>query len=492
MSEATDPFGIVGTLQQKVFRVERAVAEGGFGVVYRAFHEVFRSPVALKCLKVPESLTDEQRAMFLERFRGEAELMFRLSAANPEVVRPLQFGLLESDTFVPFLALGGSGETLDEYVARRETQGKPPLTLGQALDLLTPIARVLQRAHHFSDKDGTVTIVHRDLKPENIFLTTVDGERRPKILDFGIARVRDETSAIAGKATKGDALNAFSPAYASPEQWHSQSYGSTGPWTDVYGLALTVTQVLIGHPPIGGELTAMLGAAINPQTRPTPRGRGAKLSDDAERAFQAALAVDPRSRTQEIEVFWSQLERSLGRVPSLRRRTASVSNESVPPPAPDLELDLPAAQAATQAAPAPLPAAPLSAPLPSAPRSAPVLPPITDPNVGGGSLDIGLGAGALDLDRGATRPRPRPSGPRPRPASTGVWVGQQAPSKSLGERYSGPAWMVFLAVAMGVADYVYAHTTGERLAFGPVRPIFVAGPLGLLGVALAIWRSLED
>jgi serine/threonine protein kinase len=78
-----DPFGIAGTVQARFFRVERAVAEGGFGVVYRAHHEVFRAPVALKCLKVPDSLNEKSREAFLEKFRSEGELLFRLSAALP-------------------------------------------------------------------------------------------------------------------------------------------------------------------------------------------------------------------------------------------------------------------------------------------------------------------------------------------------------------------------------------------------------------------------
>ena len=76
-------FGIVGSTQAGAFRVEEAVAEGGFAVVYRAYHTAFRAPVALKCLKVPSMLSDRQKDEFLEQFRAEAELLFRLSARIP-------------------------------------------------------------------------------------------------------------------------------------------------------------------------------------------------------------------------------------------------------------------------------------------------------------------------------------------------------------------------------------------------------------------------
>ena len=87
---ADDVFGVEGTTQAEHFHVEKAVAEGGFAVVYRAHHGMFRAPVALKCLKVPATLTADQKKAFLEKFREEAELLFRLSAVIPSVVRPLQ------------------------------------------------------------------------------------------------------------------------------------------------------------------------------------------------------------------------------------------------------------------------------------------------------------------------------------------------------------------------------------------------------------------
>src|SRR5512147_2364907 len=90
-----DVFGIVGTTQAGNFHVEEAVAQGGFGVVYRAQHGGFRAPVALKCLKIPEELSQAQREVFLGKFREEAELLFRLSAAIPEVVRPLHVDVLD-------------------------------------------------------------------------------------------------------------------------------------------------------------------------------------------------------------------------------------------------------------------------------------------------------------------------------------------------------------------------------------------------------------
>ena len=169
-----DVFGIVGTVQGGAFRVDEVVAEGGFAVVYRAYHGAFRSSVALKCLKIPGSLSESDQREFLEKFREEGELLFRLSSAIPSVVRPLHVGTLAhtKGRFVPFIALRvarGAGPSA-HLISNRVLAGKPPLrNLAAVVKLLTPVAAALCHAHKFPTPNGPVAIVHRDLKPENVF-----------------------------------------------------------------------------------------------------------------------------------------------------------------------------------------------------------------------------------------------------------------------------------------------------------------------------------
>src|SRR6187551_1806643 len=102
-----DRFGIVGKVIARTYEVEDVVAEGGFGVVYRAHHKGFRAKVALKCLKIPNDLDEGHRQKFLEQFRAEAEVMFRLSSQIPAIVRPLHVDAFHTDDnqLVPFIAL---------------------------------------------------------------------------------------------------------------------------------------------------------------------------------------------------------------------------------------------------------------------------------------------------------------------------------------------------------------------------------------------------
>ena len=101
------------------------------------------------------------------------------------------------------------------------------------------------------------------------------------------------------------------PAYGAPEQWAPKSWGETGPWTDVWGLALSMTEALCGYPPIDGEPWVMRRLCLDEKRRPTPRAHGAEVPPDVEKAFEQALALDPRQRFKTVEAFWTAVEKAL-------------------------------------------------------------------------------------------------------------------------------------------------------------------------------------
>ncbi len=311
-----DVFEIVGSVVGGAYNVEAVVAEGGFAVVYRAYHGAFHAPVALKCLKVPNVKGSDQRE-FLERFREEGEVLFRLSMSIPAVVRPLHVDAFENarGVFIPYMALEWlEGDSLDVLIARRREQGLTPLGPRRVVRLLGPVARALERAHKFPGPNGPVSIIHRDLKPDNIVVATVNGEEVVKVLDFGIAKVKSVASQAAGRMSQDGSLAAvpFTPGYAAPEQWFPKRFGQTGPWTDVWGLALTAVEAMSGKPAIDGDHAAMMGTAVDEKRRPTPRTEGVQVPDAVEEVFLRALAVDPRDRYQDVGRFWDDLETALG------------------------------------------------------------------------------------------------------------------------------------------------------------------------------------
>jgi serine/threonine protein kinase len=517
---AEDVFGIVGTTQAGAYRVESVVAEGGFAVVYRAHHQAFRAKVALKCLKVPESLGASHQEEFLERFREEGELLFRLSSGTPAVVRPLHVGILDtkSKSFVPFIALEWlEGQTLEDVVIERVRNGKnPPFTLKEVLGLLTPAARALERAHRFPGPTGQVCILHRDLKPENFFIAEIHGEKTCKILDFGIGKVKSVATQIVGhQSSHGDSLNAFTPTYGAPEQWLPKRFGQTGAWTDVWGLALTLLYTLTGRAAFEGDQAALLGSAIDPVRRPTPRTEGVEVSDSVERVFEKAVAVDPRDRYHDVGLFWTDLHRAA----NLKEGAITI------PPPPDhapekLGVSIPAdAHAETKpfvtASEHEVPDLEL-APPPKKPAPKPAAPPLerhitlsrenderipSRPSQGREIEDdferlvpatpIAAKRASYELDGVGVSPRAQPLRV---PIARYANVDEPEPGLSAYElrlRLRGPVKLVFLGILIGVCDYAYADYTGELLRVGPAGPMWIAGPLVIWGIGLGVARLMR-
>lgn len=328
-----DIFGIVGTTQAEVFRVESIVAHGGFSAIYKAKHLRFDAPVALKCLKVPPTLTGKERNDFLASFKKEGELMFRLSSSCPEIVRPVALDAfrLEQGQLVPFIALEWlEGATLKDTIVERILASKKPLSLRRAVSLLTPVARALVRAHNFPSPEGRLAILHCDLKPDNIFVANQDGGQVLKIFDFGIAKVRMAATREAGAATATTGRNMFTPAYAAPELWSPDQYGQTGPWTDLFALALTLTEIVTQKPALQGSAASMLTQCLDASKRPTPRALGLDVSDRIEAIFQRALAVDPRERARTVEELWSDLEDALDLPRSIAQGRSSLPFIAMP------------------------------------------------------------------------------------------------------------------------------------------------------------------
>ncbi|HEV8247458.1 MAG TPA: serine/threonine-protein kinase [Polyangiaceae bacterium] len=477
---AEDVFAIVGSLQAGAFRVTTVVAEGGFAVVYRAHHEGFRADVALKCLKIPGAMSDEQRRGFLQKFQEEGELLFRLSALIPAVVRPLHVGAIENaknGAFVPFIALEWlEGESLDALITRRRRADKPALDLQRAVALLGPAARALECAHKFPGPEGMVSVLHRDMKPENLFVSKSHGQETLKILDFGIGKVKSVATQIVGRVSSEGGLSAFTPAYGAPEQWLPKRYGQTGTWTDVWGFALTMVELITGRPPLEGDLQAVMGACLDERQRPTPRHLGASVPDAVEAAFKKALALDPKDRYADIGEFWDAIEGSVGiRTPRIGVEQRSHLDSVAPPGSsahdaiPDLEFGLPARPA--KPAPARRPA------LDSSPDMAFLR------NDAGGQLALDAAAVA-----DAPRARPKAAGPVSLPvsriarASTMRGDSLRPSAGTIVARMMPGLKILMLAAAIMIADIAYAAHAGAPFTIGPARAFWVAGPLGVIGL----------
>lgn len=331
-----DVFGLIGTILDGRYRVDRVVGEGGFGVVYKATHVVLDGPVALKILKVPEGLNAEDRAAFASDFREEGKLLFRLSSLHPSIVQAREAGVVfaADGAAHPYLALEWlDGIALDRELRLRATRREPAFTVPEAMRLLDGVARALAVAHERR-------IAHRDLKPANVFLVRRDTGVEAKLLDFGLAKVLDGSASLTALFDRtAGAECVFTRRYGAPEQW-LRRLGATGPWTDVHALALVLVELLTLQPALQGEEAAeLMGACLDREVRPTPNARGARVPDEVDRVFSRALALDPRNRYRTAGEFWLALEEAT-RSCGLTEKPASVRvlgllqpAESDPPPA---------------------------------------------------------------------------------------------------------------------------------------------------------------
>jgi serine/threonine-protein kinase len=307
MRDEPDRFGWVGGTVDGKYRVDAVVGSGGFGVVYRAHHLGFEQKVALKCLRVPENLTQGEREHFREMFLAEGRLLHQLSRATAGIVQALDLGAAVSPTrqWTPYLVLEWlEGQPLSEILVARRTLGQEAFSLQDAIALLEGVA-------------------HRDIKPANLFLAKIGNREVLKILDFGIAKVMAETESVTRAFEEtGASLQAFTARYGAPEQF-SRRYGATGPWTDVFALALVLVEAVAGRPAIEGSDAAQLFIqSADPEHRPTFRAFGCEVPDGIENVIKRALAVDPRERFADAGDFWDALE-SVARESGLPLRLAS-------------------------------------------------------------------------------------------------------------------------------------------------------------------------
>jgi serine/threonine protein kinase len=307
-----DFFRLAGHVIENRYAVERAVAEGGFGVVYRATHRGLGRAVALKVLKVPDTFSADMKRTFVAQFQQEAQLISQLK--HPAIVDVTDSGVItfESGLEAPWMALEWvDGPTLAADLAgRRGHGGRSP---EECLALFRPVLEALALAHARG-------VAHRDLKPGNLMLPVLDAVHRGagrtslhatprmRVLDFGIAKVLEGGEGPgSGHTRTNSSMLAYSPRYAAPEQ---QSQTRTGPWTDVHALGLLLTEVLVDAAPYVGEDKLQLSIQVLAQTRPTPGRFGVDVGA-WEPVLAKAMALLPQDRFTNAGELLDALEAQL-------------------------------------------------------------------------------------------------------------------------------------------------------------------------------------
>ncbi|WP_166486424.1 protein kinase domain-containing protein [Blastococcus saxobsidens] len=250
------------------YELDRLIAAGGMGQVWRAVDAALHRPVAVKILR--SEYTGDPT--FVARFRAEAQHAAALS--HPHIAAVFDYG---EET-----AGNGSGETL-AYLVMELVEGEPLSALLRregALDPETTLSVLHQTAAALAEAH-LVGMVHRDVKPGNI-LVRPDGT--VKITDFGIA-----WSARSVALTRtGQVIG--TPQYLSPEQAEGRH---ATPASDVYALGLIGYECLTGHPAFEGDNAVTIALK---QIREEPEPLPAELPSDVRTLIGRALVKDPGAR----------------------------------------------------------------------------------------------------------------------------------------------------------------------------------------------------
>lgn len=229
--ELTVAHGWIGRIIDDRYLIKELLGEGGMGSVFIAEHLKLHKDVAIKIIR-PDFVSDGEVAI---RFAREA--MATAQIDHPHVASAIDYGtLLEGEAYLVMQLV--RGRSLTEVL---DLQGR--LHWSKACELGAQVADALSAANSHG-------IVHRDLKPDNILIQPrPDGTDLVKILDFGIARIRDQGKSAPAGAMPAEKLTQVgsivgTPGYMAPEQAVGDTVDHRA---DLYALGVVLWETIVGR-----------------------------------------------------------------------------------------------------------------------------------------------------------------------------------------------------------------------------------------------------
>lgn len=223
------------------------LGQGGMGRVYRAVHTRLNREVALKILS-PRYLASGSSAA---RFDGEMRALGKLS--HPNIVQATDAGEVDGVQFLVMELI--DGENLSQRLARTG-----PFEVAETCEVVRQVCLGLQVAHERH-------IVHRDIKPSNVMLTNTDGRTCAKVMDLGLAHLREDVSVQQALAETEVFVGTFD--YVAPEQVERAALIDER--ADIYSLGCTFFHLLTGEAPYRRHHKTALRKLIAHASAPVPR-----------------------------------------------------------------------------------------------------------------------------------------------------------------------------------------------------------------------------
>ncbi|HTK48600.1 MAG TPA: protein kinase [Gemmatimonadaceae bacterium] len=273
-TESPDPLGVVGRTVSH-FDVTRYLAAGGMGAVYEAVDLRLGRAVALKFPLPRQQLDESAKQRLLQEARSTAAL------DHPNLCTVHEVG---ESPFGVFIAMPlYAGETLKARLERERT-----LPIGEAIRITREVAVGISSAHASG-------IVHRDLKPGNIMLLP---DRSVKVLDFGLAKVRDVTLSRS-QATIGTI------AYMAPDQIRGERADGRA---DLWALGVMLHQMLAGVLPFRADNEIAVIHAVLHDEPPMPSTLRPGIPPELDDIVHRLLRKNPARRYQTAPALLEALD----------------------------------------------------------------------------------------------------------------------------------------------------------------------------------------
>jgi serine/threonine-protein kinase len=211
------------------YEADALIGRGGMAKVYRGHHLRLGNTVAIKLLTEDHQGNRVVRQRFLDEARIQANLK------HPGIVQVSD--IVDEECCAAIVMEFLEGLSLDDWLAAHGGHVTPEQYLGVVL----PLVEALAFAH-------SLGVVHRDLKPGNVFLSNDNGTLRPKIMDFGIAKVTD-SQLKSHETAAGTVLG--TPQYMAPEQFEDAA--AIDARADQWSLGVMSYRMLAGQTPFGAD-----------------------------------------------------------------------------------------------------------------------------------------------------------------------------------------------------------------------------------------------
>jgi serine/threonine protein kinase len=277
---------LTGQVLDERYVIERELGHGGVGVVYLAQdRKLHDKRVVIKVL-LDKSLDN---AWVVQKFQQEKEALSRVD--HPGVVGILDTGELPDGK--PYIVM----QYVDGVTLRSQIKSEG-IALNRAAEIIRQIGRALAAAHNKG-------IFHRDLKPENIMLQTfAGGEEQVKIIDFGIAKLKNST--VAPSTVTG--ATAGTVAYMAPEQLSGRPVSAT---SDIFAFGAIAYELLTGRKPFNPETVYELLEIQRRGVRVSAGDLRPAVSSAASDLVRRALSFEPAARFSTAREFGDALSRAL-------------------------------------------------------------------------------------------------------------------------------------------------------------------------------------